>query len=125
MIIKVLLIGAALGFGVLLLRERVPGQHLLLRRAAGLAVVVGGIIAVLWPDTTVVVANAVGVGRGTDLVFYISVMAFLYYAVATSQRIHRLEHHVVELTRALALDRVQHPDQSDEDQPGSPPQGAV
>lgn len=107
MIIKVLLIGAALGFAVLLLRERVPGQHLLIRRVGGIAVVVGGVIAVLWPDITVVIANAVGVGRGTDLVFYVSVMVFLYYAVATSQRIHRLEHNVAELTRALALDQAQ------------------
>jgi hypothetical protein len=117
MIIKILLIAAALGVGVLLLRDRVPG-HNLLRRIGSLVVVILGIIAVLWPDLTVYVANAVGVGRGTDLVLYIFVMVFLYNAVATSQRIHRLEHQITLLTRELAIDRARPPegDESDDDQ---------
>jgi hypothetical protein len=105
MIIKVLLIAAALGFGVLVLREKVPGQKLALRRLAGVGVVVLGIAAVLWPNSTTVVANAIGVGRGTDLVLYVLVMVFVYHAVATSQRLHQLEHKITELTRALALSR--------------------
>ena len=75
MIIKVLLIAAALGFAVLVLREKVPGQQEALRRAAGLLVVLAGIVAVLWPDLTTTAANAVGVGRGTDLVLYLLVMS--------------------------------------------------
>ena len=62
MIIKVLLIWAALGFAVLVLRERRPAAGGA-ARAAGLLVVLAGIIAVLWPDLTTTVANAVGVGR--------------------------------------------------------------
>ena len=102
MIIKILLIAAALGFGVLVLRDSVPG-HNLLRRIGGLAVVVLGVIAVLWPMLTTYVANAVGVGRGTDLVLYVLVMVFIYNAVATTQRIHRLEHQITALNRELAL----------------------
>ena len=45
MIIKMLLIGAALGFGLLLLRERNPGRHQLLRRLGGLGVMLAAIIA--------------------------------------------------------------------------------
>ncbi|MBO9520724.1 MAG: DUF2304 domain-containing protein [Nocardioidaceae bacterium] len=103
MIIKILLITGALGFGVLVLRDRGAGHHLLLRRLAGLTVVVLGIIAVLWPLLTTRVANAIGVGRGTDLVLYVLVMVFIYSAVATSQRIHRLERTVTMLVRELAL----------------------
>jgi len=114
MIIKILLIAAALGFGVLVLREKVPGQQLALRRVAGVAVVIAGIGAVLWPNTTTVVANAIGVGRGTDLVLYVLVMVFVYHAVAMSQRMHQLEHKIIELTRALALSRPQAPDPVDE-----------
>jgi hypothetical protein len=102
MIIKILLIAAALGFGVLILRDSVPGNNLV-RRVGGLVVVALGIIAVLWPDLTVYVANAVGVGRGTDLVLYVFVMVFLYSTAATAQRIHRLEHQVTLLTRELAI----------------------
>jgi hypothetical protein len=109
MIIKILLIAAAFGFGVLVLRDKVPGQKLALRRIAGLAVAVAGIAAVLWPNSTTVVANAVGVGRGTDLVLYVLVMVFVYYAVAMAQRVHHLEQQLIELTRALALSRPEAP----------------
>ena len=112
MIIKILLIAGALGFGVLVLRDNVPG-HNLLRRVGGLAIVVLGIIAVLWPQVTTWVANAVGVGRGTDLVLYVLVMVFIYNAVATTQRLHRLEHSVTVLTRELALRTAREPVQDD------------
>ena len=108
MIIKFLLIAGALGFGVLVLRDNVPG-HNLMRRVGGLLVVVLAIVAVLWPQLTTYVANAVGVGRGTDLVLYVFVMVFIYNAVATTQRMHRLEYQLTVLTRELALQRAEHP----------------
>lgn len=110
MIIKVLLIAAALGFGVLLVRERAPGRQQLLRRLAGLLVVGLGIVAVLWPMITTRVANAIGVGRGTDLVLYVLVMVFIYTALATSQRIHHLERQITLLVREIALKNVEAPD---------------
>ena len=110
MIIKILLISAALGVAVVVLRERAPGQKEALRRAAGLLVVVAGIIAVLWPALTTSVANAVGVARGTDLVLYALVTVFAYSALATSQRIHRLQHDITVLTRELALSQPVRPE---------------
>jgi hypothetical protein len=109
MIIKLLLIAAALGFGFLVLREKVPGQHLALRRATGLAVMTLAILAVLWPSPTTYIANAVGVGRGTDLVLYALVMVFLFNAVATAQRLHKLEFQITILARELAIERAQSP----------------
>lgn len=103
MIIKVILIGAAVWLGVLVLRERVPGQHLALRRLLGVLVAALAIVAVLWPDLTVIAANAVGVQRGTDLVLYLLVVVFIYNAIASSQRAHRMEQQIIVLTRELAL----------------------
>lgn len=103
MIIKILLITAALGFGLLILRDRAAGPQLVLRRLAGLTIVTLGIVAVLWPLLTTRVANAIGVGRGTDLVLYVLVMVFAYTAVATSQRIARLEKTITLLVRELAI----------------------
>ena len=103
MIIKILLIAAALGVGVLLLREKVPRQQEAFRRAAGLLVVLSGITAVLWPGLTTSVANAIGVGRGTDLILYLLVTVFAYAALTTTQKIHRLQHDITVLTRELAL----------------------
>lgn len=103
MIIKVLLIAGALGFGVLILRQRPGGHHLVLRRLAGLTVVVLGVVAILWPILTTRIANAVGVQRGTDLVLYGLAMIFMYTAAALSQRIADLERTVTLLVRELAL----------------------
>lgn len=115
MTIKVLLIVAALGFGVLLVRERAPGRQQLLRRLAGLVIVGLGIVAVLWPMITTQVANAIGVGRGTDLVLYVLVMVFIYTALATSQRIHHLERQLTLLVRELAIHRAEEPAPTDPD----------
>lgn len=104
MIIKILLVAGALGFGALILRDSVPG-HNVLRRIGGLMVVLLAIVAVLWPTLTVYAANAVGVKRGTDLVLYVFVMVFLYSSVATAQRIHRLEHQMTLLVREMAIER--------------------
>lgn len=103
MIIKLLLIASALGLGVLMLRERIPGDKVLWRRIGGMLGVAAAVVAVLWPILTTKIANAVGVTRGADLVFYALAMSFVYYAIATSQRIHQLEHKILTLTRELAL----------------------
>ena len=94
MIIKILLIAAALGVGVVVFREKGPRQQEALRRASGLLVVLAGIVAVLWPDLTTIAANAVGVGRGADLVLYLLVTVFAYVALTTAQKIHRLQHDI-------------------------------
>lgn len=39
------------------------------------------IVAVLFPDITNKLANAVGVGRGADLLLYVTVVAFIFYAL--------------------------------------------
>ncbi len=103
MIIKVLLISATLAFGVFLLRERTPGAHLALRRIAGSALVVLGVVAIAFPDTTVWAAHLVGVKRGTDLLLYLFVMTFLFTTVACYQRIHQLDRRITDLTREIAL----------------------
>lgn len=105
MIIKVLLISATLVFGILTLRERPTAGRQAVRRLALLGLVVAGVVAVAFPDTTSWVANLVGVTRGTDLVLYIFVMAFLFTTVAFYQRVHQLEQQIIDLTRALALRR--------------------
>jgi hypothetical protein len=102
-IIKVLLIGATLAFGVLTVRDHRPATHQAIRRLALLVLVPVGVVAVAFPDTTTWAAHLVGVGRGTDLVLYVFVMTFLFTTLATYQRLHHVERQLVELTRELAL----------------------
>ncbi len=105
MIIKILLVAAALGLLVMLFRGRSTAAHQAATRLAGLGLVAVAIVAVLWPDTTVWAAHLVGVQRGTDLVLYVLVMTFLFFSLTVLQRFHTLERHVTDLTRELALQR--------------------
>ncbi|MCW2782223.1 MAG: hypothetical protein JWR35_2672 [Marmoricola sp.] len=114
MIIKLLLVGGALGAAILILREQFPGQRQARRRIAGLAVLAAGAFAVIWPEALTHVANAVGVGRGTDLVLYVLVMVFLFTTVATYQRLHHMESRIATLARELALRDAEAQDRTNE-----------
>lgn len=77
--------------------------NLALRRLGGLLFVAVSAVSILWPSIVTWMANKLGVGRGTDLVLYALVVAFLFVSVALYQRIHELESRLARLTRAQAL----------------------
>ncbi len=63
--------------------------------------------AILNPDLTVVAANAIGIQRGTDLVLYVFVLAFLgtaFYFYAQSTRLHR---QLTDVVRHIAIQEAQ------------------
>lgn len=62
-----------------------------------------GILLVLFPDFTNEVAKWVGVGRGTDLLFYLVVLALYAGAIIVLAKFRRLEHQITELSRQIAL----------------------
>lgn len=64
----------------------------------------------LRPDDTTVVANWLGVRRGTDLMLYILVIAFAFTTLSTYMRFHDLELRYARLARAVALAQAQPPD---------------
>lgn len=103
MIIKVILIMATIGLGYLAMRERSSVTTLALRRLACLALVVLGVIVILWPNLSTVMANAVGVGRGTDLLLYVGIMTFTFTTVLLYQRLHTTERRLTELVREMSL----------------------
>lgn len=107
MIIKVILISGIVLIGLLALRERVSGSSLALRRLGGIGIIVVGTVLILWPDITSRVAEVVGVGRGTDLLFYGCVLLFMFTAISQSQRLHRMEQRIAFLTREIALQESQ------------------
>jgi hypothetical protein len=61
------------------------------------------IVAVLRPATTSAVAAWVRVGRGTDLVMYLSVMALFYLLFRLFGKIDELERQITRVVRAAAL----------------------
>ena len=103
MIIKLVLLAGLAGAAVMLVRGRPTSLNLLVRRALTLATIVAGAIAVLVPSLVTDVANALGVGRGTDLVLYLLCVAFLFVSIALYQRIAVLHDRQVEMARKHAL----------------------
>jgi hypothetical protein len=103
MIIKIILISGTLILGFIALRQRTSGATLAIRRLGGIGIIVVGTVLVLWPNTTTKVANAVGVGRGTDLLLYGLVMAFMFTTISIHQKLYVLDQRVTSLVRELAL----------------------
>lgn len=60
-------------------------------------------VIVIWPDATFYLANILGIGRGADLVVYVSlvIIFFLIFRLMIAQERQRRE--ITELTRLLAM----------------------
>jgi small membrane protein len=63
----------------------------------------GAVGLVLFPDLTTRAAHVLGVGRGADLLLYVSLIAGLHVALLLYLRTRELERKLTELARASAL----------------------
>jgi hypothetical protein len=100
--IQVLLIGAILAlFG--LLRSRSSAKTRAWVKIGYVGFVLAGVYAVLRPDDTTVLARWLGVARGTDLMLYVLIIAFIFTTLSTYMRFKDLELRYAQLARAIAL----------------------
>ncbi|ALA66571.1 DUF2304 domain-containing protein [Corynebacterium lactis] len=67
--------------------------------------------AIVRPDDLTVIANMVGVTRGTDLLLYVLVLAFVFTTVSSYIRFREQELRYARLARAVALKTAVHPDE--------------
>ena len=90
-------------------------------RALAILLFAAAVVAILFPDLTTRVANTLRVGRGTELLIYLLVLAAGVAFIVLNARIIRLEDHITELVRELALSRAGKPDDAGDggDQDGS------
>lgn len=65
--------------------------------------VLGCLVSVAWPDLLTRIANAVGVGRGADLILYALVVAFVFVSLNTYLKFRDLQDRNTQLTRHLAI----------------------
>lgn len=68
-----------------------------------IAVAITGILFVLFPDFTNVLAHHLGVGRGTDLILYLAASIFFVVLVIIYSRIRKIEEQQTRIIRELAL----------------------
>ena len=76
--------------------------------------IVAAVWAVLRPDDLTVLANWIGVDRGTDLLLYVLVIAFLFTTMSTWIRFREQELRYARLARAVALQSPVLPDPLDD-----------
>ena len=127
-IIKILLIIGVVGLLVFLLRSHGTnrgGAYVKIGMAVFLAFAA---YAVIRPDDVTWVAELLGVGRGADLVLYVLVVGFGFFAISTYLRFKELELKYARLARAVALNEA---DQRDHQhnaaaaaEPGAPTTGS-
>jgi hypothetical protein len=72
-----------------------------------LAIWTVGAGAIIWPRSTVVVARSLGIGRGADLLLYVSVLLMLVGFFYVYGRFRRLDRQITLLVRRLALDNAE------------------
>lgn len=74
------------------------------------------IIFILWPEITNIIAHHLGVGRGVDLLFYISILMFWFVVLKLYARIRKLEKEFTHFIRQDALNKAIGPVNNDIDE---------
>ena len=107
--IQVLLIVAVVTIMVYLLRSRRSAQARAWVKVGYVVFVMAAIYAIVRPDDTTVLANWLGVDRGSDLLGYALIVAFLFTTISTYMRFKDLELKYAQLARAVALEGARSP----------------
>lgn len=118
MIVKILLLLAGVGLVGFFLSNRRKARAKAGVKMGFVVFIVGGLYAVIRPDDLTWLANTIGIGRGTDLVLYILIMAFAFVTVSTYVRFREQDLRYARLARAVALQNAVRPDES---MPGASP----
>jgi small membrane protein len=107
-LIQIVLIAAVVLVAGRMLRGR-DARTQALRRLGLLVFAAFAVWSILFPTVWNRIAHAVGVGRGTDMVLYALVVAFLSFTLTTYLRFREIEARYTKLARRLALDEVAPP----------------
>ena len=98
-IFQIFLILAIVISSILLIRTRT----LIYRRVFSFILIFIGIFFVIFPDSSTMVAKFVGIGRGTDLIFYIFIIFSWFSLISISAKIRRIDRILTLLVREKAI----------------------
>ncbi|MCC3267162.1 DUF2304 domain-containing protein [Arthrobacter gengyunqii] len=108
-IVQIVLVLAVILVALALMRGGSNARHLAIRRILLLIFAAAAVFSIFFPAVLSSVAEILGVGRGTDLVLYATIICFFVYMATTYQRFRSLEISITKLSRRLALDETEHP----------------
>lgn len=92
-------------FLMISLGRRLNGQPVLRLLVWGL--LLSGIIFTVFEDSSTYLANALGIGRGVDMVIYLSLLGLGVSSLLLYLRTRRLEQRLVEIVRQQAIQDTQ------------------
>lgn len=104
MIIKLLLAVGVVVIGLTFLRNRHVLRFQAGKKLAASAFVLLCLVSVADPEITNWIANRVGVGRGADLLLYLTVLGFLFVALNTYLTFKDYDGRLTRLARSLAIE---------------------
>lgn len=81
----------------------------------------GTVFIVILPDSTSVIAEILGIGRGADLVIYISLVLLFYLIFRVNLTLDRFNQEITEVVRMAALEQLART--KDSPAPGTPQAG--
>ncbi|MFR9803240.1 DUF2304 domain-containing protein [Pseudonocardia sp. RS010] len=103
MLIQLVLLVAILGLLFLFVRNKHSVRMQAGKRIGLVLFALVNVFAVLRPDDVTLVARWLGVGRGTDLLLYLLVVAFLLGMLNFYLRFQGVDRRLTDLARALAI----------------------
>lgn len=101
--IQILLIAAIVVLAIFMMQRTGADSHLAIRRLLMGLFVVAAVLSVLFPQWLTWLASLVGVGRGTDLLLYASIVTFLAFVYSQYRRNIALQRQLTLLARKIAL----------------------
>ena len=110
MIIQFFLTVLLAGVGALIALQRITSRFV---RLTILLMIGAGIVFVWVPDETTSIAEALGVGRGADLLLYIWVILTLALILVLYLKVIRMGRKITLLTRAIAVANARTPESRD------------
>jgi small membrane protein len=95
-----ILVMLAMGHDVLRYRQNRIGRRGFL---LWFALWVGVMGVIMFPKSTMVLARLFGIGRGTDLVLYTSIILILYFLFRIYVYLEKVDREITQIVRSLAL----------------------
>ena len=111
-VIQILLLLAAVVLAYYFLANRKKANAKAGVKLGFVVLVAAAVWAILRPDDVTIVANWLGVARGTDLMLYVLIIAFFFTTMSTWFRFREQELRYARLARAVALQNAVVPETS-------------
>lgn len=108
-VVQIVLVLSVILASLVLMRGGSNARHLAIRRILLLTFAVAAALSIFFPEILTNVAHAFGVGRGTDLVLYATIVSFFVFMSTTYQRFRHQETALTKLARRIAIDEAEKP----------------